>query len=62
MTPVLKAFAENQPITHIVEAVRALLLGLPTGNHVWLSIVWSIGILVVAMPVASWLFRRQTAR
>jgi ABC-2 type transport system permease protein len=62
MTPVLKAFAENQPITHIVEAVRALLLGLPAGNHIWLSIVWSVGILVVAMPVASWLFRRQTAR
>lgn len=62
MTPVLKAFAENQPITHVVEAVRALMLGTPAGDHIWLSIVWSIAMLVVAVPVASWLFRRQTAR
>jgi ABC-2 type transport system permease protein len=62
MTPVLKAFAENQPITHVVEAVRALMLGTPPGNHIWLSVVWSIGMLVIAIPVASWLFRRQTTR
>jgi ABC-2 type transport system permease protein len=62
MTPVLKAFAENQPITHVVEAVRALMLGTPVGDHIWLSIVWSIAMLIVAVPVASWLFRRQTAR
>jgi ABC-2 type transport system permease protein len=61
MTPVLKAFAENQPITHVVEAVRALMLGLPVGNHVWLAIVWSLGILVVAVPLSAWLFRRKTA-
>lgn len=62
MTPILKAFAENQPITHIVEAVRALMLGTPIGNHGWLSVVWSIGILVVALPAASILFRRRTAQ
>lgn len=60
MTPVLKAFAENQPITHVVEAVRALLLGTPMGDHGWLAIVWSIGILVVAVPLSAWLFRRKT--
>ena len=62
MTPILKAFAENQPITHIVEAVRALMLGMPVGNHVMMAIVWSVGILVVAVPLASWLFRRKTAQ
>jgi ABC-2 type transport system permease protein len=61
MTPILKAFAENQPITHVVEAVRALMLGTPAGDHILLSIVWSVGILVVAVPVASWLFRRKTS-
>lgn len=60
MNPVLKAFAENQPITHVVEAVRSLMLGLPVGNHVWLAIVWSLGILAVAVPVSAWLFRRKT--
>lgn len=60
MNRVLRAFAENQPITQIVEAVRALMLGTPTGNHVWLSVVWCVGMLVVSVPVASWLFRRKT--
>lgn len=61
MVPGLRAFAENQPITQVVEAVRALMLGMPIGNHGWLAVAWSIGILVVAMPLAAWLFRRKTA-
>jgi ABC-2 type transport system permease protein len=61
MNPILKAFAENQPITHIVEAVRALMLGMPIGNHGWLAVAWCVGILVVAVPLASWLFRRKTS-
>jgi ABC-2 type transport system permease protein len=60
MHPILKAFAENQPITQVVEAVRALMLGEPIGNYGWLSVAWNIGILVVAMPLAAWLFRRRT--
>lgn len=61
MTPVLKAFAENQPITQVVEAVRALMIGTPIGNHGWLAVAWSIGLLVVAIPLASWLFKRKTS-
>jgi len=60
MNRFLKAFAENQPITHVIEAVRSLMLGTPMGKHGWMAVVWSIGILVVAMPVASMLFRRKT--
>jgi ABC-2 type transport system permease protein len=60
MNRVLRAFAENQPITQVVEAIRALILGTPVGNHGWLAVAWSLGILLVAMPVASWLFRRKT--
>lgn len=62
MNRFLKAFAENQPITHIVEAIRALMLGRPIGDHGWLAVVWCIGLLIVAMPVASWLFRRKTSQ
>src|SRR6266704_2264771 len=51
MTPILKVFAENQPITQVVEAVRALMLGEPIGNYGWLSVAWSVGILVVAVPL-----------
>ncbi len=60
MNKYLKMFAENQPITHIIEALRALMLGRPMDDHGWLALVWCIGILVVAVPVAAWLFRRKT--
>ena len=62
MNSVLKAFAVNQPISQIVEAVRTLILGEPTGNHVWLAVLWCVGILIVAIPLASWLFKRQANR
>lgn len=61
MNPILKAFAENQPITHIIEAIRALILGTPIGDHGWLAAAWCIGILIVAVPLASWLFRKKTS-
>lgn len=56
----LKLFAENQPITQVVEAIRALMLGTPVGNHVWLSIAWCIGLLVVCVPLAAYLFKRRS--
>lgn len=60
MVPWLKVFAENQPITHVIEAIRALLIGTPIGNHGWLAVAWSIGLLVIAMPLAAYLFRKKT--
>lgn len=62
MNRFLKAFAENQPITHVIEAVRALILGQPTGNHVWFAVFWCIVSLIVTIPLATWLFRRKTAQ
>lgn len=61
MNAALKAFAENQPITQVIEAIRALILGNPVGDYAWLAIAWCLGILVVAIPVAAWLFRRKTS-
>lgn len=61
MSSGLRAFAENQPITQIVNAVRALMLGTPIGNFGWLSVVWCVGVLVITIPVASILFRRHTS-
>lgn len=60
MNRVLRAFAENQPVTHVIEAVRALMLGTPVGNHVWMSVAWCVGIMLFAIPVATWLFKRRT--
>lgn len=58
----LKVFAENQPITQIINAIRALILGLPTENYVWVSVLWCVGTLIVAVPLAAWLFRTRANR
>jgi ABC-2 type transport system permease protein len=57
----LRAFAENQPITHIIEAIRGLMLGTPIGNHGWLAVAWSVAILLVAVPIATRLFARKSS-
>lgn len=61
MNSVLKAFAENQPITQVVEAVRALMLGTPIGSYGWKAVLWSVGILIISLPIASILFRNKTS-
>lgn len=58
----LHGFAENQPITPIIETLRGLLLGTPIGNNGWLALAWCQGILVVFFLGATALFRRQTTR
>lgn len=60
MNTYLRAFAENQPITQVVEAVRALMLGQPIGNYGWLAVGWSLLILVIAIPIATYLFNRKS--
>lgn len=58
----LRLFAENQPVTHMIEATRALMLGVPVGNHVWLTLVWFSAVTVVSIPLATFLFRRYSGR
>jgi ABC transporter DrrB family efflux protein len=61
MPPVLKAFAQVNPFTIVVDAMRSLWLGLPAGNYVWGAFAWSLGILVVAAPLAVARYRRATS-
>ncbi len=56
----LQAFAENQPFTVVVNAIRALFLDMPVGNLVWLTILWMGGILAVMIPLATRQYRRRT--
>lgn len=58
----IKPFAENQPITHVIEAVRGLMLNQPVGDSAWLAVVWCVATIVVAMPVAAYLFRKKTIK
>ncbi len=55
----LRLFAENQPVTHVIEAMRSLMVGTPMGNHALLSVIWFIGTILVAVPVAAYLFRKS---
>ncbi len=48
MPSVVRAFAENQPVTPIVEAIRNLLANQPVGNDIWVALAWCIAIIVVA--------------
>ncbi|MFB3978296.1 ABC transporter permease [Microbacterium proteolyticum] len=52
-------FAENQPVTSLVDAIRALLAQQPVGASVWIALAWCAGILVVAWLVAAAPFRRS---
>lgn len=58
----LRVIAENQPVSHLVDAVRALFMGQPAGDSAWLAVVWWAGLLVVLVPVAVRMFRRKAAR
>lgn len=58
----LQLFAKNQPVTHVIEAIRALMIGTPVGNHVIISAIWCIAIILIAIPVAGRLFRKHGGR
>jgi ABC-2 type transport system permease protein len=59
MPPAVRAFAENQPVTSIVEAIRALLSGQPVGNAIWIALAWCIGIMLVAYIFAMRAYKRK---
>lgn len=54
----LRAFANNQPFSVLVDAMRALSNGGPTAGYVLKSLLWSIGILLVLAPYAARRFRK----
>jgi ABC-2 type transport system permease protein len=55
----LRIFAENQPITQVIEAIRSLLIGKPLGNAYWIACAWCIATLAVCIPLSAYLFRRR---
>ena len=52
-------FAENQPVTSIVNTIRALFTGQPVGTDIWIALAWCVGILVVAYIFAGISYRRR---
>lgn len=52
-------FAENQPVTSIVDSIRSLFAGQPVGADIWIALAWCLGILLVAVVVARVVYRRK---
>jgi ABC transporter DrrB family efflux protein len=56
----LQAFANNQPVTYTIDAMRALALGGPLEASLWKSLVWLAGIFIVFIPLAVRAYRRAS--
>jgi ABC-2 type transport system permease protein len=57
----IQGFAAHQPVTPVIETLRALLLGTSAGSSPWQAVLWCGGILLAAVVAAGVLFRRRTA-
>jgi ABC-2 type transport system permease protein len=59
MPRVVRIFAENQPVTSIVEAIRALLAGQQVGHDLWAALAWCIGIMLAAYLLAMRAYKKR---
>lgn len=59
MPTVVRAFAENQPVTPIVEAIRNLLSNKPVGNDIWVAFAWCIAVIIVAHFFAMRIYKKM---
>lgn len=60
MPPLVQAFAENQPVTAIVDAIRSLLASHPVSSDIWVALGWCVGILAVAYIIAVRIYKTKT--
>jgi len=58
----LQPVAEHNPFTTMVDAARALFVGTPAGNDIWLSVAWSVAIALVFGILAVWRYRHVITR
>ena len=54
-------FAQNQPVTSIVDAIRALLAQQPVGAAIWVALAWCVGLLIGAYVLAMTIYRRKVS-
>jgi ABC-2 type transport system permease protein len=55
----VRAFAEHQPVTSIVNTIRDLFTQRPVGTDIWTALAWCVGILIVAYVFANMSYRRR---
>jgi len=58
----LRIFAQNQPMTHVVDALRALMLGFPLDGEVLTAVLWCVGITIVAFTLAVHIYKSKLTR
>ncbi len=58
----LRVFAEVQPVTPVIETMRALLVGTDPGGAPLIAVAWCVGIVIVAAVWGAWLFRHKAGR
>jgi len=58
----MRVFADNQPMTLVVNAVRDLTLGTDLYAAELPSVIWSVAILAVGFPLGVWLYNRRTTQ
>lgn len=59
MPKALRVFAEHQPVTSIVDAIRALLNREPVGSSIWVALAWCAGIIALAWFFAMRVYKRR---
>ncbi|MGX7669187.1 ABC transporter permease [Plantactinospora sp. DSM 117369] len=57
----VRAFAEHQPVTAIVNTIRDLFTQQPVGTDIWIALAWCVGILIVTYICATAIYRRKTS-
>ena len=58
MPPPVRAFADNQPVTAIVDTLRSLLTGQPVGSDIWTALAWCVGLTIIAYFFAMRAYKR----
>jgi ABC-2 type transport system permease protein/oleandomycin transport system permease protein len=56
----LQAFANNQPVTYVIDTMRAMAIGGPIEANLWKSVAWLAGIFIVFAPLAVRAYRRAS--
>jgi ABC-2 type transport system permease protein len=62
MPSALRWFAEVNPFTVVVDAMRALWVDAPAGNSIWGGFAWALAIIAIFAPLAVWRYRRAAGR
>lgn len=59
MPTIVRVFAENQPVTKIVESIRSLLSSKPINNDIWVAIAWCMGIMIISYIFAIKIYKNR---